>query len=83
MAEPATAGTKTSNGTKSHASQEPTMNLGNGNTVFGGHSEGVATIPTDPPTLGAAKCMGTGRITRTSIREDGGSFSYQLTITMP
>ena len=39
------------------------MNLGNGNTVFGGHSEGVATISIDPPTLLAAKCMGLGLIT--------------------
>lgn len=48
MAGTATAGTKTYNGTGSHGSQELTKNLGNGNTVFGGHSVGVATISTDP-----------------------------------
>ncbi len=136
MAGTATAGTKTYNGTGNYASQNLTMNLGNGKTVFGGHTLGLATISTDPPTLLVAKCMGLGLITvenkygaevyctfrhndndsfdllldtnekggiakviggsgkwngatgtakftRTSTQEDGGSFSYQLTITTP
>ena len=136
MASTAMAGTKTYNGTGSYVSQDLTMNLGNGNTVFGASSQGMATISTDPPTLLAAKCMGLGlitgenqfgsrgyctfrnndidsfdlfvdsnekggtakviggsgkwqgatgnvRFTRTSTREGGGNFSYELTIKTP
>ncbi len=130
------ADTKTYTGMGNVVRQELTMNLGNGQTVFSAHSEGIATISTEPPALLAVKCMGLGlitgedtfgadvyctfrqggqdafdvmaksgsaggtatviggngrwqgatgtaRFTRTSIREDGSSFSYELTIKTP
>ncbi len=136
MAGTVSAGTKTYNGTGNFESQNLTMTLGNGNTVYSAQSQGIATISTDPPTLLNAKCMGLGLITgenafgakvyctfshndndsfdlladsgpkggtakiiggsgkwdgatgsvqfiRTSTRENGGSFSYEMTITTP
>ncbi len=123
-------------GTGHYDSQNFTMNLGNGKTVFSSHNQGITTISIVPPTLLNGKCMGLGlitgeneygakvyrtfrhddrdsfdlvvdsnakggtakviggsgkwqgatgtaRFTRTSIREDGGSFSYELTIKTP
>ncbi len=55
--------TVTYKGSGTYVSQQLTMTLGNGNTVFGARNEGVATISTDPPTLLFGKCMGLGLIT--------------------
>lgn len=132
----ATAGTEIFKGTGNYESQNLTMTLSNGKTVFSGRSEGVATISTDPPILLNVKCMGLGlmigdkkneakvyctfrhndrdgfdlliysdakggaakviggsgkwrgatgkaHFERTSIQENSGSFSYELTITTP
>jgi len=58
----ALAGTKTFIGTGEIVRSELTMNLGNGETVFGARSSGLATISTEPPELLEVKCMGLGLI---------------------
>ncbi len=60
----ATAGeTVAYKGSGIYSAQKLTMTLGNGDIVFTGSNEGVATISTDPPMLLFGKCMGLGRIT--------------------
>jgi len=136
LAQTADAGTNNYTGTGTYLTQELTMNLGNGQTVFSARSEGMATISTEPPVLLEAKCMGLGLITgddkfnakvyctfrqndddsfdlvadsgpgggeakviggsgkwkgatgtatfeRTATTENGGSFSYKMTISTP
>ena len=50
-------------GSGTYLAQKLTMTLGNGDIIFTGWNEGVATISTDPPMLVFGKCMGLGRIT--------------------
>ena len=47
-----------------------TMDLGNGDVVYGARNEGVITISTTPPTLLFGKCMGLGLITAKSVTSD-------------
>ncbi len=55
--------TVTYTGSGTYVSNQLTMDLGNGGTVFGARNQGVATISTSPPTLLFAKCLGLGLIT--------------------
>ena len=50
-------------GSGTYTAQKLTLTLGNGDIVFAGWNEGVATISTDPPMLLFSKCMGLGRVT--------------------
>ena len=47
-------------GSGTYTAQKLTMTLGNGDIVFTGWNEGVATISTDPPMLLFGKCMALG-----------------------
>ena len=61
---PAMAGeTVNYKGSGTYTAQKLTLTLGNGDIVFAGWNEGVATISTDPPMLLFSKCMGLGRVT--------------------
>ena len=60
--QPAQADTKSYTGMGSVVRDELTMNLGNGQMVFGARSQGMATISTEPPELLAVKCMGLGLV---------------------
>lgn len=62
LVQPAQAETKTYTGMGTVSRDELTMNLGNGQMVFGVRSEGMATISTEPPALLEVKCMGLGLI---------------------
>ncbi len=63
-ASPAVAGETVSyKGSGTYSAQKLTMTLGNGDIVFAGWNEGVATISTDPPSLLFGKCIGLGRVT--------------------
>ena len=55
--------TNTYKGSGTYTAQKLVMTLANGDIVFTGWNEGIATISTDPPMLLFGKCMGLGRIT--------------------
>ncbi len=60
FASTADADTKSYTGMGNYTTNDLTMKLGNGKTVFSARTEGAATISTEPPELLAVKCLGLG-----------------------